>query len=231
MVAFVASLLLLMNPFYLFWGTAQYADILLSFYLLASLLSFVLTLKDPRFALITGGLAGFMSFTKNEGLALAFLLIVLWALGTVKSFSKNTFLKLIFGFVITGAATFVCKIGLPMNQDIFSDFSLVRMQFLNWQGFTLIVNELFLQITQKQWAFIWIFVLGLIILSNKKLLKDECKLLSLFFLLYAMILVAVFFTTTNFDLTWRLKSTLPRICFYMLPSVLFFIFYSLWKDA
>jgi len=58
----------------------------------------------------------------------------------------------------------------------------------------------------------------------------ECKVMTLFFIGYILILITVYLTTTNFDLSWRLKNTLPRIYFYLLPSLMFFLFYIHWRE-
>ena len=90
-IALLASLLLFSLPLYIYIGTAQYADIVLAYYLLAGLMSLVFAVreKDKGFALLSGLFLGFLSFTKNEGMAMSALLLMISTWYLVFGDSKN----------------------------------------------------------------------------------------------------------------------------------------------
>ncbi|MGE0267948.1 MAG: glycosyltransferase family 39 protein [Candidatus Omnitrophota bacterium] len=238
--AFFASLLLLANPFYIFQSTAQYADTILAFYLLASVLCMKLALlyTDKRTAGLCGLMLGLMTFTKNEGIVMAILLIAVFSVyllfKSVPPEDKKKWLLLIpcllAGFVITASSTGILKLFLaPANKDIFGGLSAVHMKFLNWDGFMIIVNAFIRETAHKRWAFIWYFLALLFVLANKRLFYKECKTFIFFLTLYTGILVVIYLTTVNFDLSWRLNSTLHRICYYLLPTLLFSVYYAIFR--
>lgn len=239
-IAFLASFLLLANPFYIFQSTAQYADTLLAFYLLAGIISLKLTLVHFRksSAWLTGLLLGFMTFSKNEGIVMSILLIgcfmvYLLARKAPKKDKRKSLILipcLLGGFLLTSSPAIILKLFLaPPNKDIFGGLSTVHMQFLNWKGFTLILDAIMYETTHRRWAFIWIFIIFLAAAANIKLFYKECKVFLAFLFLYLCVLTLIYLTTVNFDLSWRLKSTIHRICYYLLPSLLFFCYYAIFR--
>lgn len=231
-VAFFASFLLLVNPFYVFQGTSQYADTVLAFYLLASVVCLNLTVmhRCRGMATVSGLVMGLMSFTKNEGLVMSILLTGFFGLyllcRRVPAAEKKQDLLLVpcllLGYAITASATVVLKLFLaPTNKDIFGGAAGAEMEYLNMNGLKITAGALGKELTHKRWALMWWFVLGLSVLANRRLFHKENKIFLGFFTSYLGVLLVIYLTTVNFDLAWRLKSTLPRILFYLLPTVLF----------
>jgi hypothetical protein len=68
----LAGLVLLSTPFFIFHGTALYADVPLAFFFLATFVCLALDERHgadtARFAMLAGGAAGLAMWTKNEGL-------------------------------------------------------------------------------------------------------------------------------------------------------------------
>ena len=239
-VAFIGSTLLLTNPTYLSLSTAQYADILLAFYLLASIATIILTLKtkDPGCAILSGLFLGLMTFTKNEGIVFCLVLFGLTCLNII-IFNKNTLKSrfkilghLLIGLAATAIFTIVFKLFLaPPNPDIFpANVSTSNMEFLNIRGLMIVVNFTLKELFHKGWCFIWPLAILMFIINPIKFFKNECKVISAFFICYLLILFFIYLTTINFDLSWRLTNTLQRILFYLLPSVLFLVFFAHWRN-
>ncbi len=237
-IAFLATGLLIANPFYMFLSTAQYADILLAFYLLAGLITVTLALRthNKKIAMLSGFLLGLMSFTKNEGIALMLLIIgitffyLLYEKFKLKK--SNFYLSGYFfsGLCITASATIIFKVFLaPPNKDILADFSNVELTFFNLKGLIIIKNALLHEFFHQRWCLIWMFLVSLFLIKLPDFFKKECKVISLFFIFYFLVILYIYLTTINFDLAWRLKSTLHRILFYLLPSLIFFSFYVHWR--
>jgi len=246
-IALLAAALLVVNPFYMFLSTAQYADILLAFYLLASLITLTLTLrmKNKRRAILLGFILGLMTFTKNEGIAITLLLIGLltiylcvqqWPIRLKNGFKIiwTDHLKLIAyilcGLIFSASATIILKLFLaPPNRDILANLSQVELTFFNLKGLLIIKDAVLFEFFHQRWCLIWIFLTFLFLIQLPKFFIKECKVISLFFILYFSLILYIYLTTINFDLAWRLKSTLHRILFYLLPSLLFFSFYGHWR--
>ena len=126
-IALLASSLLLLHPYYVFCATAQYADILLAFYLLASLIiaMIMLTTKNAGSAVLLGMLLGLLTFIKNEGLVMMMVLIsllVAYLLWNKEKDQKSSFQQLqgiFIGLILTIWTTIFFKfLFMPTNQDI-----------------------------------------------------------------------------------------------------------------
>ena len=238
--AFFASFLLMLNPFFIFQGTSQYADTVLAFYLLASVVCLNLTVmhRCRGLATVSGLLMGLMSFTKNEGLVMSILLIFFFGLylvcRRVPLAQKKQDLWLIpcllLGYIVTSSATVILKLFLaPANKDIFGGAAGAEMEYLNWDGLRITLGALGKEFVRERWAYMWYFVLGLTVLANRRLFYKENKLFLGFLGSYLSVLLLIYMTTVGFNLEWRLKSTLPRILFYLLPTVLFAVNWAIYR--
>ncbi len=232
--AFLVSLILFINSYFIYLATAQYADILLAFYLLASIIVLPLMIREQHrgMALLWGVLLGLMTFTKNEGIVLALLfagittLFLLLKNAGERKLNTKLLLFALLGIAMTSCFTIFFKFYLaPPNRDILTNLVLTDMKFLNWSGLMIIVNAFFDEISHRRWSFTWIFLIFLMGIRIPKLFYKECSVISFFFIAYGLVLLLIYLTTVNFDLSWRLTNTLPRILFYLLPSILFFGFY------
>jgi hypothetical protein len=238
LVGFLALVFLLANPFYVYLGTSQYADVLLGYYLLAGFVAITLLFReqDARYAVILAIILGLMTFTKNEGIAIASILslLVVTYLWIEKSFDqkfKKTATKsFLIALILAISLTLYFKLALaPRNRDIFIDPAKASLPYLNWDGLVLILGQMKAEALNRRWAFVWIFSTVLILLGWTKVFYKECKIFSLFFIFYFMVLILIYMTTVHFELSWRLKYTLHRIYGYFLPSVLYFVFYINWR--
>ena len=124
--AFWAATLCLANPYFIYKATSQYADTVFCYYLLACLIVFMLTLqlKKNNLSLLTGFLLGLLTFTKNEGIAIAVILSALlfsficFDKDLSAGLKKYLTLEFLKGMLITGAAAVIFKIFLaPPNRE------------------------------------------------------------------------------------------------------------------
>ena len=85
--AFIAGALLLGTVAFVEVGAMQYADVPLSFYILATVVLLCLQDRHPedlRFTLLAGLTAGFAAWTKNEGLMFVFVVILARAVAVLR---------------------------------------------------------------------------------------------------------------------------------------------------
>ncbi len=234
-MAFLTFIVLSSHYSYIFRGTAQYADILLAYYILAVLLGIKLSFKEnsKEWLILSGIFAGFMAFTKNEGLTIALLIIlILLALSLAKRFAVSRLMITAYltGLVPSLLPTVFFKIFLaPANRDILLFDPHAHLKFFNFEGCYIILSSLNWALGLDDWKFTWLLILFLILLNARQLYANENKLLTLFFITYFIIIFFIYLTTVNFDLSWRLNRTLPRILLYVLPSLLFFSFTMGWE--
>lgn len=233
-IAIIASGLLFFLPWYLLMGTAQYADIVLAYYLLASFVCIVYMLREKHngFAVLLGLFLGVMTFTKNEGVLMAALLLLMtiFYLFLENPKERSSALRILrsigWGLALTVPATLIFKCCLaPRNPDIDIRNMTITSQFFNYEGCYMILTALFQELTSQRWNYLWFFIMALTLRDGRRYFYQETKILTRFFLLYFLVLFFVYLGTVNFNLMWRLSRTLPRILFTLLPSVLFLIFY------
>jgi len=237
-VAFLASLLLLTTPSYIFWSTTQYADVLLAYYLLASVILLILLVRmqEQRIALLAGLFWGIMPFAKNEGivLMLLFIIITFGFLLISKSFRPSKPLRLIrsllFGVALSASPTIIFKIFLaPVTKEVLFNPFVYKLKYCNIGGFLTTIHFFANTMLSLGWTFIWVLIALTAVLSYKKwFFVKELRMLTMIFFGFGLSLLYVYLMTAHFDLTWRLECTAIRIVLYLLPSILFLGIYALW---
>lgn len=229
--AYLASLICLANPYYVYKATAQYADTAFTYYLLGCLVFLYLAVqyKERSFASILGLFLGVLSFCKNEGIAIFLLIASIFLLSLIihKEISnptrKNIALWFLGSFFFAAVATIVLKFLAPANRDILTNLN-GQLSYFNWEGILLVKKHILEEINDKRWVHIWHIGLLLSVLGIPKLLRRDIWPITVFLLSYFIILLFIYLTTTTMDLSWRLKSTVPRIFFYLMPAMLFITF-------
>ncbi len=233
--AFLAACLLFSLPSYAIRGTQQYADILLAYYLLASFITFAVAFreKDRGFAILYGIFLGLLAFTKNEGIIISLLLMALTVIylflenSNTRGVRWNIIAPILLGVCITGPWALIFKLLLaPLNQDIFVQNQVGSLSYFNFEGCYMVLSALFQELTGITWGYIWVVIFLAVVLRWKGYFDKELKVFSLFFICYFFIVFLIYLLTVHFNLMWRLSRTLPRILFYLLPSILFLVFYT-----
>lgn len=235
-LALISSCLILSHPYYIFLATAQYADILLSFYLLASIITLLLTLREDqgRLALLSGSFIGFMPFIKNEGIVMALIIISLtcfyiYLQNRRQGKSKFHLISmLLIGFLVSSLPAMIFKVFLaPSNQDILPNLAMSNLNIVNLK---ILAQFIAVQIKDERWLYIWMFVIFMGLTGIVKLFRGEAKIISLFFIFFIGSVMMIYLMADKADLLWWVTSSLRRIFYYLLPSILFLIFYSHWYD-
>ena len=232
-LGFIFLILLLTTPFFIIHGLSQYADIVVAYYLLASVITIIISLRESRkdFAFLSGLFLGFLSFTKNEGIIMMSILVVITSVYLFsKRFSdkrsKKIFIPLLIGSCFCLLTTGIFKTFFaPPNSDIVPFSLKTTYQFLNIDGIVLITRSMIEEVVSYKWGNVWFVIFFILLISFHKVFYKEAAVLTCFFIFYFTALFMVYLTTINFDLSWRLSRTLSRIFHYLLPSALFFTYY------
>ena len=230
-LALLAMGLLICLPHFIDGGTSQYADVILAYFLLASLISLVRAVRenDQGFFVLTGVFLGLMAFTKNEGMLISALIgmITIFYFIAEGTPNKAKNIKMLFrGIALTFPAIIIFKLFLaPPNKDILLQNLNPSSPFFNLEGCYMIVSSMLKQFIHPNWHYIWVIVGIAIVLDSRRYWYKEIKILTLFFIVFIVAVFFVYLTTTNFSLMWRLSRTLSRILFYLYPSILFLVFY------
>ncbi|VAX37616.1 hypothetical protein MNBD_UNCLBAC01-1637 [hydrothermal vent metagenome] len=245
---------LLTSPLLNKLSLSQYADGLLGYYLLASILCLILARMNTCkiFAFLSGIFCGLLSFTKTEGLAAA-ALIILFALPYLlwKNKEKKITPLLLTFFIGAGIAflpTLIFKfIYSPGNQTFINGlisteapsklirlkitlgFYLVEMFGLVWNAGLLLNPKNTMAYIELKWCSVWLVATASILLSFRKLFKKESLLIPFFLISYMTIFTFYYFFNTKFSIEWWLQVTLHRVLAAMLPTVLFWVFWMAWQ--
>jgi hypothetical protein len=185
--------------------------------------------------MMAGIIMGILTFAKNEGPVMAILLssifsgIILWD-NSFRSQRKNILSFFFIGLFLALPATLIFKFTMsPPNRDM--SFSILQNTGLifNPQRLGQVFDFFYHAFNDQAWHFIWLLLGAMIILGPCYYVQKELKLITLFLLSFIFCLTIIYLSTPNFDLAWRLSRTVPRILFYLLPTVLFLSFSAHWR--
>ncbi len=231
--ALAASLIILSLPIFLTFGTSQYSDIVLAFFLLACMVSLLSArhFSFPALSFVGGIFAGFMSFTKDEGLAataILAILIVFYFPIHKRPWRRYT---LLFwgGLILAGLPTFIFKLFLAPHNVTFINGLFSKTHPSTLYRLKIIMTAFLFEFKAKQWHAVFFFLIGVLLLSGKRPYRREISLIPLFLLCYASIIIFYYFLNTYFEIVWWIKTTLARIFFTVLPLFCFWSFLSLWS--
>jgi len=233
--AFIPVIVLLSMPYFLKMALSQYCDIVVSFYLLASILClFQAKVENCKISSLLSGLfLGFLSFSKSEGLMAALLIIalsfpyLLW-----KNQSKDKF-KMV-QFFLTGAAVTLIPVVLfhmffsPGNQTFINGlFSTQRPITLH--RFQIIPSYTFMEFINPGWNGLWIVLLVASFCGWKKGFSRDLLIIPVFIGLYMGLIWFYYLINTYFEIMWWMQVTLNRILFTLIPVVIFWVMTALWE--
>jgi uncharacterized membrane protein len=232
--ACLGGIVLLGTPFFLVHGVSQYADVTLAYFFLAAILLVWFQQKRPYagFLLLTGLMAGFAAWTKNEGqlFACVFLLSlagVRWRDKGLRICAREVGL-VIAGMIPVIVAVACFKIYIAPSGDLFAGNSML-LKAADWHRYWMIFRWYFKEFfVFGDWFLIpgtiLILAFGWLIGSHRGPEQGSAATISAMTLaLTATGYFAIFVITPN-DLRWHLWSSLNRLFLQLWPSGLFLFF-------
>ncbi len=229
-LAILPALLLLTLPLYVQLGTSQYADIVLSYYLLAALFCSLLAHQTRRqgFVLLAGGFLGVLSFIKPEGAMAALILVLLNILFLSRGRSWDENERTWFGFI---GALFIFALPTalfallysPGNQTFINGLVSAEKPSQGARlGFTLVA--FFISMISRHWHALWLIILAGVVIGWRKAFKREILIVPLFLLVYTAMIIFYYWMNTYFEISWWMKNTVARILLTLLPVALLWAF-------
>ena len=235
----IASLLLLGMPYFIEQGVSQYADIPLSFFILATFILFYFQDRygkyQQQFIVFAGLTSGLACWTKNEGIL--FLVSVFagrFVVCTALKGWKENYRQIVF--FLLGLSPFLIlliylKLQAPFNDIVYGSYNKMIFTFLQLvdpSRYTHILS----QFLEKGLFFhqfiitpIPILLVYLILLGAK---IEECDKAFLLFaaICLIMMLMGYFFiyVITPRELDWHLRTSLERLLLHLWPAFLFTFF-------
>ena len=232
---FLAGLVLLGITSFTCYGAQQCADVPFGFYVLATLVSFFLHDKIPERSLqlifLSGIMAGFSAWTKNEGFLLIISVIIAHFIIVVPLKGWKTYAAEIVSFmaglfpILIIIAYF--KIQLAPPNDLFSGqgvkFTIDRLA--DFSRYLIVGKSFITTFFEIIKGRIIIFPICLLFLglSYPEQYKISIYISSIVLLLMLMGYFMVYIISPH-DLVWHLSSSLERLFLQLLPSAIFIFF-------
>ncbi len=223
----LAPLLLLSSELYSTLAVSQYCDIVVGFYVLASLTSLWRAEQEQSQSWLILGciLLGILSFTKSEGTVAALLIFLLMALR--KFLRKRSFPELIFSAAVLFLAavpTVIFNLFFSPGNQTFTNGLQSLEHPITLDRFKLCLAFLLSEVISAKWFGLWITVIVISLLSLKRGWQGALKIFPLSLSLYLGIVLAYYFVNTQFEIGWMMQVSLDRILSSILPSLLFWVF-------
>ncbi len=224
-VSLLAGVYLCSIPYFLTHSISQYADIMVSFYLLACVLMLMRLIKDPQGsqAIWCGGLLGLLSFTKDEGILGAAILLVLISIFLRKQKIDKILIPLYSAYVLIFCATLMVKIWMMSTPSGINHFEFKH--FFEWQRWVLIIKY-----------FYHAYVNGGVILIPVLIcfwrVRNKFDRYASFIVSFIIIFIScgfILYVLDKIDLAWRLNRTAYRVVYQILPLFIFLLFYCVFK--
>lgn len=227
------GLLFLTVPLISLQATTQYCDIVLSFYLLASIITLTQAQKHHHslWALLSGLLTGFLSFTKPEGLIAALILSVLFIGLTLwkrllqhKDFSWSSAQLFLLGLVLASLPTLAFNVLYSPGNQTFVNGLTSTLKPATGERLQLIMVFLVTELKNGKWNGLWFLILFGFLIGGKKLWNKDNIFVAGFLTLYLGVVLTYYQINTYFEIKWWLSVSLHRILFSLLPLFLFWVF-------
>ncbi len=230
------GLLFLTVPLISLQATTQYCDIVLSFYLLASIISLTQAQKQQSnlLTLLSGLFTGFLSFTKPEGLIAALILNVLFIGLTLwkrlrqhKDFAWSNAQLFLLGLVLASLPTLAFNVLYSPGNQTFVNGLTSTLKPATWERFELIMVFLLMELKSGKWNGLWLLLLFGFFIGGKKLWNKNTIITAGFLVLYLGVILTYYHINTYFEIKWWLSVSLYRILISLLPLFLFWVFGSI----
>lgn len=196
-------------------AVSQYADTLLSFYLLAALVAMDYITTHRQAAVIAGATLGLCMWTKNEGLILAVLTAVCFAPRLLK---KGIGLRFLAGISLPLAWWLIFNIGYAPPNDLSGrDTAFLLEALFQPSRFVRVWDEM-TRIVQEQYALMaWLVLLCIgLLIAHREPPPCGFVLVLLVFLAYCGI-----FLISPYDPEWHVRTALSRLIHQLVPALLY----------
>ena len=237
---FLGGIILLGTPFLIKQGTWQYADIPLSFFLLATIVLFILhdsySKDKPNLLILAGMTTGFSAWTKNEGLLFLFAIIIarFVLLNRLKCWRINLREIILFGLgigpILAMIIYFKIKFAPPNDLLSFQSWHFIIGRLTDWPRYFQIIKAFAAEIICfGNWVFNIPALLVLVLYGMLLGIKiEEKQRLSIAhsLIIIGLILIGYFFIylISPHNLQWQLGTSLNRLLLHLWPSFIFIFF-------
>ena len=228
--AAIATIVLLSTPGLLLFSTFQTADIPLTYFFLASASLFVLAGSENNRSLffLSGMMAGFAGWTKNEGIPFLLLMVLFTGLAFGMQRFRIYIFSLLSGMAFPLLIIFLFKTRISVNNDLFTNNSLAEMiaKILDPTRYLQILTHLTRELFHLgNWPISILVILmiygGIVGLRKPRDLTEK----TLWLVPVSQLVVYLFiYVVTPHDLQWHLNYSMSRLLIHLFPLALLSFF-------
>lgn len=235
--ALLFTFLLATIPQFNHFATVGYTDLVLAYYYSIGSIYLFLWMKTNKMSLLmlAGVFTGLAVLTKNEGMVLGLINIILLGLFFLKNFSKRRFKLFGQAAVFVIIAVLISTPWLAIRTVSQLDNDVIQARDMSMERFVGIFKKLdrvrvILYEFQKQffgpkkWNLIWIVFLSLLVLNIKRSFKGDLKYFSLSVILilfsYGMVYMLI---PIDDPINWHVASGVSRLFIHFVPIAAFWL--------
>ncbi|HZZ20879.1 MAG TPA: glycosyltransferase family 39 protein, partial [Opitutaceae bacterium] len=224
LVGCVAGLVLLGTPFFLSQATAQYADIPLGFFILASCAALVISAQEGRgFLFLAGAAAGAAAWTKNEGMLFAMVAAACVAVSGAPARRRERLPVFLGGLFLALVPVVLFKGLVAPSNDVVSMSVASRLgQVADGSRHHKILSALMTELGRfGEWGSCpYIGLAATLLLSGRPRIGRPEKTVVCMLVLTLAGYYFIYLVTPR-DLSWQLTFSLNRLLLQLWPSAIF----------
>lgn len=214
-VAVVILALFVVEAYYIINSTTQYADALLSFFLLCALVCVQYARDNTKYLMAAAVFAGLCVWTKNEGAVLAGIFMVLYA---PVFFSRSALRYTLPAMAVPLMVVVIFKLVCPVQNDLVHETGGGSFAMLLQRERWGVVFDFFADVFNQRFAYSrWILVVYLVLCAVTKRLPSK----RFFLVLAGAFAYFLVYVVTPKDLTWHLSTSAERLLFQLFPVLLY----------
>jgi hypothetical protein len=233
----IAVIVLLTTPFFAMVHSFQYAEPLSGCFILSSfavlLLTWSLSLREfHRGILLSGLLASFAAWTKNEGILQ--MLVIALIIPLMRQGDMNSRLKALGHFVLGALPVSLLLIYFKTHQGALGtpvfvlDPKEIQTQLTDPQRLSLMIKELSGKLVLfKRWNFFLIAVPLTLWIFRKNLVSSKVLMSILIASLLSFIGFCVILILGRYDLKWQIDVSLDRLIYQVWPAIIVVTFIAM----
>jgi hypothetical protein len=222
------------NMFTIQLAASQYTDLLLGLFLLTAVTLFLLfqRTKEPGYLILMGLVLGMLGFTKVEGETLSCVtlitaLVFILTEQTTKDARKRAALFLISATTIAAVPLIIFLLRYaPHNSGIFINGLTSPDKPTSLERLITIITYYGHEFISIKWTGLWIALTAILVLSYKKCLSRELRIIPIVLSIYFFIFTSMYLINTFYEITWWLNTSLNRIIFALVPVTALWVFLS-----
>jgi len=216
-VATLILALFVIESFYIINSMLQYADVLLSFFFLCSLICVSYARGNRKYLLLSVLFLGCCAWTKNEGFILAGMILSFYAR---QFFSKENARYTLLIMLIPAFVIVVFKMICPVKNDLVSESGSGTFGLLLQGERYAAVFDYYTDIVNKRFVYTRLLIgLYLVVCVAKRKLPEKNFLL----VIACMFAYFMVYVITPKDLLWHLNTSCERLLFQLFPVLLYAI--------